>query len=119
MRRKYRQILVCLSRQTHHEIELDVIPAALKAISQACSVLLADVLIDNITQRCVPASHANVRPLFTGFCTLHQFGGKAVRTKRRQRQADMPRLTIVEHALGQDRQLTVVTGETARTEISS
>ena len=74
-------------------------------------IFLADVLVDNITQALRTGLTCERQAAFAGFLyALHQFGGKAVRTKRRQRQADMPRLTIVEHALGQTGQLTVVTG---------
>ena len=80
------QILVCLGRQTHHEIELDVIPAALKGnLAGMEHVLLANVLVDNITQALRTGLTCERQAAFAGFLyALHQFGGKAVRTKRRQ-----------------------------------
>lgn len=106
------QILIGFGRQTHHKVQLDVVPAALKGdLAGVEYIFLADVLVDNITQALRTGLTCERQAAFAGFLyALHQFGGKAVRTKRRQRQADMPRLTIVEHALGQTGQLTVVTG---------
>ena len=48
-------------------------------------VLLADVLVDNITQALRTGLTCERQAAFAGFLyALHQFGGKAVRTKRRQ-----------------------------------
>ena len=79
MSRNTVQILVCLGRQAHHEIQLDVIPAALKGnLAGMQHVLLADVLVDNITQALRTGLTCERQAAFAGFLhALHQFGAKS------------------------------------------
>ena len=45
------QILIGFRRQTHHEIELDIVPSALKCdFAGMQNIFFADVLIDNVAQ---------------------------------------------------------------------
>ena len=74
-------------------------------------VLLADVLVDHVAQALGTCLAGKGQAAFARFLhALHQFGAEAVRPQRGQRQADMPRLTVVEHALGQAGQVAVVAG---------
>ncbi len=104
------QILIGFRRQTHHEIELDIVPAALKRdFASMQNVFFSDVLIDDIAQAlCACLAGKGQAALARFLHALHQLRREAVRTERRQRQADMARLAVVKHALGQTGQLAVI-----------
>ena len=104
------QILRSLSRQADHEIQLDIVPAALECdLARVQHILLADIFVDHITQALGARFAGKGQPTLARFLhALHQFRAEAVRAQRRQRQADMPRLAVVEQALGQSGQITVV-----------
>ena len=103
-------ILVRLRGQAEHEVELHIVPAALKGNGAGIEdLLLRDILIDGVAQALRTGLRRERQAALAHLLQpQHEIAGKIVRAQRRQREIDLARRAVIEHGICQLWQAAVV-----------
>ena len=106
------KIRVGLGRQTHHKVQLDVVPAALKGIgARREQIFFCDIFVDDIAQTLTARLRRKGQAALAHLLhALHQLHAEGVCAQRRQRQADAALFANIQQIIGELRQLGIVTG---------